>query len=100
MKSYEVNPDSRFPIYIHSLKNYDGDELLNTMKNKIKNEEHFNQKELLMISLLYFMKSDNDIKQTILNSALTITNIKCLEYDIAQFAKGIILILCDKFVED
>ena len=28
-KCYKINPDSSFPIYIHSLKSYDGDEFLN-----------------------------------------------------------------------
>jgi hypothetical protein len=46
------------------------------------------------------MKSDNCLEQSILNSAVTITNIKNLEYDVAQFTKGIILMLCDKFVKD
>lgn len=99
-KCYKVNPESRFPIYIHSLKNYDGDEFINMMNAKIKSNESFSEKELLMISLLCFMKSNKSIEQTILNSALIITNIEGLDYDIGQFAKGVILMLCDKFVKD
>ena len=30
-KYYKINKDSSFPIYIHSLKSYDGDEFLNMM---------------------------------------------------------------------
>ena len=45
-KIYKINPDSKFPIYIHSLKTYDGDEFLNNMKIKIKNEEEFNKKRI------------------------------------------------------
>lgn len=34
-KCYKVNPDSRFPIYIHSLKSIDGDKFINEMNTKI-----------------------------------------------------------------
>ncbi len=97
-KCYKVNSESRFPIYIHSLKKYDGNEFLNIMNTKIESNKNFSEKELLMISLLCFMKTDEDIEQAILNSALIITNIKDLKEDIGQFAKGGILMLCDKFV--
>ena len=70
------------------------------MNSKIGSEEDFTNKELLMISLLCFMKSDKEIEYNILNSAVTITNITSLDNEIAQFIKGIILMLCDKFVDD
>lgn len=99
-KCYKINHESRFPIYIHSLKKYDGDEFLNKMNFKIGIKERFDERELLMISLLCFMKSKKDIQQCILNSAVTITNIECLNEDIGQFVKGVVLMLCDKFVKD
>lgn len=99
-KCYNVNPDARFPIYIHSLKKMDGDKLLNKMNAKLKNNVEFTKKELLLISLLCFMDCEKSIENCILNSALTITNIDGLDYEIGQFAKGVILMLCDKFVED
>lgn len=99
-KCYKINPQSRFPIYIHTLKYYDADEFLNTMNAKIGNKEEFSEKELLLVSLICFMKSDKDIKLNILNSAVTITNIPNLDKEIGQFAKGVVLMLCDKFVED
>ena len=46
------------------------------------------------------MDSGNDIENSILNSAVTITNISGLDYEICQFVKGVVLMLCDKFVED
>ena len=70
------------------------------MTTKIKHDEHFTEKELLMISLFCFMKSEKDIETSILDSAELITNIPGLKNDIAQFAKGIVLMLCDKFVKD
>lgn len=99
-KCYRVNPDSSFPIYIHSLKSYDGDEFLNTMKTKIANNQQLSEKELLLISLICFMKTENGIENSILNSAVVITDIPDLRKDIAQFVKGVVLMLCDKFVGD
>lgn len=99
-KCYKINPDSRFPIYIHSLKSIDGDNFINKMYTKITHEEHFTEKELLMITLFCFMKSTRDIEEKILDSAELITLIPGLGKEMAQFAKGIVLMLCDKFVED
>lgn len=53
-KWYHVNPESSFPIYIHSLKNIDGDKFLNRMNAKIGSDEWFDEKDLLMLSLLCF----------------------------------------------
>lgn len=99
-KCYKINPDSRFPIYIHSLKSIEGDKFINKMNNKIEHEGYFTEKELLMITLFCFMKSIRDIEEAILDSAVLITNIPGLDKEMAQFAKGIVLMLCDKFVKD
>ena len=99
-KYYKINPDSLFPIYIHSLKSIDGDNFISKMYTKITHEENFTEKELLMITLFCFMKSTRDIEETILDSAELITLIPGLGNEMAQFAKGIVLMLCDKFVED
>ena len=99
-KYYKINPDSLFPIYIHSLKSIDGDNFISKMYTKITYEENFTEKELLMITLFCFMKSTRDINETILDSAELITLIPGLGKEMAQFAKGIVLMLCDKFVED
>jgi hypothetical protein len=46
------------------------------------------------------MDSDKSINQSILNSAETIVNVPNVDKDMEQFAKGVILMLCDKFVDD
>ena len=99
-KCYKVNLQSRFPIYVHSLKKYDADEFLNKMNVKIQNKKRISKKELLLISLLCFMSSKIKTDQMILNSAITITNIPNYNSEIGQFVKGVILLLCDKFVKD
>jgi hypothetical protein len=70
------------------------------MKTKIPNNQQLSEKELLLISLICFMETENGIENSILNSAVTITNIPDLKMDIAQFVKGLVLMLCDKFVKD
>lgn len=99
-KWYNVSVESVFPIYIHSLKHIDGEKFLNRMNNKIEHNTNFTEKELLMLSLLCFMRFEKDIEYAIYDSAVTITNIKGLNEDISQFIKGIVLMLCDKFVKD
>ena len=99
-KCYKINPDSSFLIYIHSLKSYDGDEFLNMINTKISNNQQLSEKELLLISLICFMDNRSGIEYSILNSAVVITNVPDLDKDIAQFVKGVVLMLCDKFVVD
>ena len=48
----------------------------------------------------WFKECDNGIEFSILNSAVAIINVPDLDKDIAQFVKGVVLILCDKFVVD
>ena len=99
-KWHNVSSEACFPIYIHSLKNIDGDKLLNRANAKIGTNQKLTTKDLLMISLLFFMKSENTVENNILDSAVTITNIPDLYDDISQFVKGLVLMLCDKFSED
>lgn len=53
----------------------------------------------MMLSLVCFMKNDN-IQQTILNSAKTITKIQCLKEGTVRFIRGALLITSDKFIGD
>ena len=70
------------------------------MKEKIEHSESLNKKELLLLSLLCFTDIDADIEHAIKDSAETIVSISDLKEDIGQFVKGVILMLCDKFVKD
>ena len=47
-----------------------------------------------------FTDIDEDIEHTIHDSAETIVSIPDLDEDIGQFVKGVVLMLCDKFVKD
>ena len=98
-KVYKVNEDAIFPIYIHSLKNYDGDKFLNMMDNKIENDEELLDDELITLCLVPFMNSRLDMEIIILNVVYVICNIEDSYKDIYQFIKGIELIIADKFVK-
>ena len=100
VKLYNVSLKACFCIYLHFLKNIDGDKVLNKMNVKIGNNQKLTSKDLLMISLLYFMKSRKSVKINIIESAVTMTNIPDLDEDIGQFVKDVVLMLCDKFVKD
>jgi hypothetical protein len=60
-KIYKINDEAVFPIYIHSLMDYDGDEFLNTINDKIENNHTIQNDELITLCLVPFMKSDLDI---------------------------------------
>jgi hypothetical protein len=99
-KWYNVSEESAFPIYIHSLKHLDGEKFLNMMNDKIGHDATFSEEELLMTSLICFMDFDKDVERAIYDSATTIAKIKTVNEDMTQFVKGLVLILCDKFVKD
>ena len=98
-KIYKISAEAVFPIYIHSLKSFDGDELLKSFNEKINQNEILTDDELMLLSLIPFMDNSENVEQSILKTTYLITNIDDLDYGIAQFIKGIELILADKFVK-
>lgn len=50
--------------------------------------------------MLCFTNIDKDVEHAIYDSAVTIMSIPDLDEDIGQFVKGVVLMLCDKFVND
>ncbi len=52
---------------------FDDKKFLNMMNYKIEHNTSFTEKELLMISLLCFMRFEKDIKKVICDSAVAIT---------------------------
>ena len=98
-KIYKISAEAVFPIYIHSLKSFDGDKLLKSFNEKINRNEILTDDELMLLSLIPFMDNSENVEQSILKTTYLITNIDDLDYGIAQFIKGIELILADKFVK-
>ena len=82
----DISDKKRFRLY---------SALFDHLKNKSQKDI-----EVLLISLICFMETKKGIEFSILNSAVAITNVPDLDKDIAQFVKGVVLMLCDKFVVD
>ena len=99
-KFYKISEEAVFPIYIHSLKSFEGDKIINTINDKISNNILLTDDDLMLLSLVPFMNNSEDVEQSILKTTFVITNIKDLDYDIVQFIKGIELILADKFIKN
>ena len=57
IKQYKLNKDCVFTIPIISLKDFDGDEIINNIENKIKNNTKITRRELIYLSLAPFMSS-------------------------------------------
>ena len=71
------------------------------MNTKIEHEEHFSEKELLMISLFCFMKSARNVEDNILDSTELITHIPGLNKDLAQFSKVFKLqVICPRILDN
>ena len=98
-KFYKISDEAVFPIYIHSLKSFDGDEIINRISDKIAHNKFLNDDELMLLSLVPFMSNSTNVEQSILRTTYLISNIDDLDYDIGQFIKGIELILADKFIK-
>jgi len=98
-KYYSISDEAVFLIYIHSLKSFDGDEIINRINGKITHNLVLTDDELMLLSLVPFMTNSTNVEQSILRTTYLISNIDELDYEIAQFIKGIELILADKFIK-
>ena len=98
-KFYKISSEAIFPIYVHSLKAFDGDKVICKINDKIVNNKILTDDELMLLSLVPFMDNSSDVEHSILEVSCLITNIDDLDYDISQFIKGIELILADKFIK-
>jgi len=98
-KYYNISDEAVFPIYIHSLKSLDGDEVMTMVNDKITHNQFLSDDDLMLLSLVPFMRNSTDVEQSILRTTYLISNINEFDYEIAQFIKGIELILADKFIQ-
>lgn len=57
IKQYKINKDCVFTIPIVSLKDFDGDKIINNIENKIKNNQKITRHEMLNLALAPFMSS-------------------------------------------
>lgn len=81
------------------LKSLDGDEVMTMVNDKITHNLFLSDDDLMLLSLVPFMRNSTDVEQSILRTTYLISNISEFDYEIAQFIKGIELILADKFIQ-
>nr|WP_303210195.1 hypothetical protein [Methanobrevibacter smithii] len=100
IKQYKINKDCVFTIPIVSLKDFDGDKIINNIENKIKNNQKITRHEMLNLALAPFMSSkkplDKQIEKTVKTLDEVRKSIKCS----SDFVFGIELLIVEKFIKN
>ena len=83
VKILNISEDFKYPLKIYSLKNIDGDKVLNKIKDKISNNEKLTLDEYIDLVIMGYYNSKNPVKN--IKSAIEIlTGIKDETADIEQ----------------
>ena len=98
IKQYKLNKDCVFTIPIISLKDFDGDEIINNIENKIKNNTKITRRELIYLSLAPFMSSRKTLDEQIEKTVQTLDKIRNSAKSAKNFAFGIEFLIVDKFI--
>ena len=100
IKQYKINKDCVFTIPIVSLKDFDGDKIINNIENKIKNNQKITRHEMLNLALAPFMSSkkpsDKQIEKTVKTLDEVRKSMKCS----SDFVFGIELLIVEKFIKN
>ncbi len=89
-----------FQFEIYSLMEEDGDNIINNIETKLKNNEEFSDDELIDLSLVPLMDSVNTQEQQIEKSISLILSIDLEKIKVKNLVKSIAYLLADKFLED
>ena len=100
IKQYKLNKDCVFTIPIISLKDFDGDEIINNIENKIKNNTKITRRELIYLSLAPFMSSRNPLDEQIEKTVQTLNKVRNSIGSTKNFAFGIEFLIVDKFINE
>lgn len=89
MIDYKINNSCSFKILVISLKNKDGDEAINIIENKIKNNQKINQTELINLALSPLMSFECTIEKQLEKTVQTLNKlIKSIPHK-SEFVLGI-----------
>lgn len=100
IKQYKLNKYCVFTIPIISLKDFDGDEIINNIENKIKNNTKITRRELIYLSLAPFMSSIKTLDEQIEKTVQTLDKIRNSAKSAKNFAFGIEFLIVDKFIKE
>ena len=89
-----------FKFDIFSMMDMNGDAIINNIENKMKKKEKITNEELIDLSLVPVMGSENTQVEQIEKSVNLILSINLEDYKVKNLVKSIAYLLADKFLED
>ncbi len=100
IKQYKINKDCIFTIPIVSLKDFDGDKIINNIENKIKNNQKITRHEMLNLALAPFMSSKKPLDKQIEKTVKTLDEVRKSMKCSSDFVFGIELLIVEKFIKN
>lgn len=100
IKQYKINKDCVFTIPIVSLKDFDGDKIINNIENKIKNNQKISRHEMLNLALAPFMSSKKPLNKQIEKTVKTLDEVRKSMKCSSDFVFGIELLIVEKFIKN
>ena len=100
IKQYKINKDCVFTIPIVSLKDFDGDKIINNIENKIKNNQKITRHEMLNLALAPFMSSKKPLNKQIEKTVKTLYEVRKSMKCSSDFVFGIELLIVEKFIKN
>ncbi len=100
IKQYKINKDCVFTIPIVSLKDFDGDKIINNIENKIKNNQKITRHEMLNLALAPFMSSKKPLDKQIEKTVKTLNEVRKSMKCSSDFVFGIELLIVEKFIKN
>lgn len=100
IKQYKINKDYVFTIPIVSLKDFDGDKIINNIENKIKNNQKITRHEMLNLALAPFMSSKKPLDKQIEKTVKTLDEVRKSMKCGSDFVFGIELLIVEKFIKN
>lgn len=100
IKQYKINKDCVFTIPIVSLKDFDGDKIINNIENKIKNNQKITRHEMLNLALAPFMSSKKPLDKQIEKTVKTLDEVRKSRKCSSDFVFGIELLIVEKFIKN
>ena len=100
IKQYKINKDCVFTIPIVSLKDFDGDKIINNIENKIKNNKKITRHEMLNLALAPFMSSKKPLDKQIEKTVKTLDEVRKSMKCSSDFVFGIELLIVEKFIKN
>ena len=100
IKQDKINKDCVFTIPIVSLKDFDGDKIINNIENKIKNNQKITRHEMLNLALAPFMSSKKPLDKQIEKTVKTLDEVRKSMKCSSDFVFGIELLIVEKFIKN